>query len=55
MIEKYTSLCFLLEESGHIIPRLNKIKQTILQPDFIYDKNSGPEILKNIFWKVVIG
>ena len=49
MIEKYTTICFLLEEPGDIISRLNKIKQIIRHPGFIYDKNSHPEILENTF------
>ncbi len=46
---KYAQIYSLLEEQGPFVPRLEKIRQIIQQPDFKYDQQAGPEILESIF------
>ncbi|MBR6231532.1 MAG: hypothetical protein IKQ99_00350 [Alphaproteobacteria bacterium] len=49
MIEKYITICNLLELTGPAFPHLEQVQTIIRQPDFRYEKNECPEILENVF------
>lgn len=45
MIEKYINICYLLEQLGPPMPRLEQIQKIIQDPNFKYQKEAFPEIL----------